>query len=342
MNIRKYSKSAVFHLICDSSLVWLGILEAFGNMVFSGVATVIYKSQGKSVKPGLMLVIQTIVSAISFQILTASTGNFYEMFKIPITALVAFIFAAVLGIIIGNFLYFTSLNLIGVSKAYPIAMTYPLLTYVLEIMFLDGSFHWMKLLGIISIIVGVIFISISQSNKNSDDELIRSKNTEGEEKTHHNNKLFSKISKNKTFFGIFLALITTITWASGTTLIKYGLNHTDVEIIPINGARMIFLIPFALIIHFVTRKKNEDKQKITWKNVTIVGIGALFGLVMANVVYLMALDAVGTSTTAAIAASGPLITTPLSVIFLKEKIDWEIIKGTILTIIGNILVVLLV
>ncbi|NHJ49788.1 MAG: DMT family transporter [Asgard group archaeon] len=324
-------------------MAWLGILAAFGNMVFSGVATVLYKSQGKNVKPGLMLVIQTIVSAISFQILTASTGNFHEMFKIPITALVAFIFAAILGIIIGNFLYFTSLNLIGVSKAYPIAMTYPLLTYILEIIFLDGTFHWMKFLGIISIIVGVIFISISQSNNNNDDESIaRIEKSEEELNNQKRGKFFSKIYQNKTFFGIFLALVTTITWASGTTLIKYGLNHTDVDIIPINGARMIFLIPFALIMHFATRKKNEDKQKITWKSVSIVGIGALFGLVVANMVYLFALDVVGTSTTAAIAASGPLITTPLSVLFLKEKIDWEIIKGTILTIIGNVLVVLLV
>jgi drug/metabolite transporter (DMT)-like permease len=330
-------------------LEWLGILEAFGNMIFSGIATVIYKSQGNRIKPGLMLVIQTMVSAIAFQILNASMGNFRRMFDIPMTAFLAFVFAAILGIVIGNFLYLTSLNLIGVSKAYPIAMTYPLLTYIFEIAFLDGTFHWMKFLGIISVILGVSFISISQVNENNNEkedntdfQKLNLENSEKESKRKLKWILIEKINNNKTFLGIALALITTITWASGTTLIKYGLNHTDVDIIPINSARMIFLVPFALTIFFVTRKRNSTKKKITWKSVSLVVVGSLLGLVIANVIYLMALDSVGTSTTAAIAASGPLISTPLSILFLKEKIDWEIIKGTILTIIGNILVVLLV
>jgi drug/metabolite transporter (DMT)-like permease len=296
-----------------------------------------------------MLVIQTIVSAIAFQILNASMGNFRRMFEIPITAFLAFVFAAILGIVIGNFLYLTSLNLIGVSKAYPIAMTYPLLTYIFEIAFLNGTFHWMKFLGIISVILGVSFISISQINENNNDKEINGalhelniEDAEKESKRKLKWKLIAKINNNKTFLGIALALITTITWASGTTLIKYGLNHTDIDIIPINSARMIFLVPFALTLYFATRKRKITKKKITWKSVSLVVFGSLLGLVIANIVYLMALDSVGTSTTAAIAASGPLISTPLSILFLKEKIDWEIIKGTILTIVGNILVVLLV
>jgi drug/metabolite transporter (DMT)-like permease len=321
------------------SLVLLGILAAFGNMVTSGVATVIYKSQGKSVKPSLMLVIQTVVTAVSFQILTASTGQYLDMFKIPVYPLLALIFAAVLGIIIGNFLYLTSLNLIGVSKAFPIVMTYPLLTYIMEIIFLDGEFHWMKLLGIISVIVGVIFISISQTNTQEITTPIDVANNKPNNNSH---KFGEKLRTNKSLLGIILALATTAAWASGTTLIKYGLNQTDIDIIPLNGARMIFIVPPALVLYFATRKKTEEKRKVTWKNISIVGVGALVGLVAANIMYLFALDEVGTSTTAAITASGPLISTPLSVLFLKERIDWEIIKGTILTVIGNILVVLVV
>lgn len=317
-------------------------------MIFSSIATVIYKSQGNRIKPGLMLVIQTTVSAIAFQIINASMGNFREMFKIPVNAFIAFVFAAILGIVIGNFIYLISLNLIGVSKAYPIAMTYPLLTYLLEIMFLGGIFNWMKFLGIISVIVGVIFISISKINENNNLNELKNEINEKEKEisdiessdVDHRN-FMTKINTNKTLLGIILALLTAITWASGTTLIKYALNQTEVDIIPINSARMIFLVPFALTLFFITRKKNNVEKKITGKSVSLVALGSLFGLVIANIVYLMALDSVGTSTTAAIAASGPLISTPLSILFLKEKIDWEIIKGTILTIIGNILVILL-
>ncbi|MHA1442000.1 MAG: EamA family transporter [Candidatus Heimdallarchaeota archaeon] len=103
---------------------------------------------------------------------------------------------------------------------------------------------------------------------------------------------------------------------------------------------MFCLIPITLIIFTVTNR-GDNKSEFSWKPLLLVSIAAVLGLFVSNILYLYALDLIGTSTPAAIAASGPIIATPLSILFLKEKVDWKIILGTLLTVGGILLVLLL-
>ncbi len=364
-NVQTNSNIHNFLNACDLLLdiAVTGALFAIGNMILSGISNVLLKAQKGKLKPGAMLFIQTVISGVLFIILTAAMGDFMDMFTIGWRAFLPLFFAAVLGIIIGNAMYFTSLELIGLSKAYPIAMTYPLFTYIFEIAFLDADFSWPKLSGIVLVIIGVILISSSKVNGNNgskEEEKIESAVEKEEEKelTKVENELeptnvevisektgYLKTNTGKMFLGVLLAALTTLTWSGGTTLIKVGLDTletagNDVGIIPINGARMFCLIPITLIIFTVTNR-GDNKSEFSWKPLLLVSIAAVLGLFVSNILYLYALDLIGTSTPAAIAASGPIIATPLSILFLKEKVDWKIILGTLLTVGGILLVLLL-
>jgi drug/metabolite transporter (DMT)-like permease len=272
--------------------------------------------------------------------------------------------AAIMGIIIGNFMYLTSLSFVGLSITYPIAMTYPLLTYFYEIAIFEPKFDILKFLGIILIIGGVVLITFSQVNgKRSEDSkqenqelksesenqnptttsnedvlVVEPKILEETVETEKPKRKIIQLFKNKKAMGIILALLCTITWSSGTTLIKFGLDRTDIDVIPISSARMALLVPISFTLFLATKKKSNH-YKFSWKTVSLIALGALLGLFVSNIFYLKSIDFVGTSTPAAITASGPLITMPLSVLFLKERVDWKIILGTILTIGGNVLVI---
>ncbi|HUT82271.1 MAG TPA: DMT family transporter [Candidatus Bathyarchaeia archaeon] len=333
--------------------IGLFILAAIGNMILSGIATVIYQSQNEKMKSTLMLFLQTSVAGVVFIIIASAMGDFKELFKIDLYPFLAFVFAAITGIVIGNFLYLTSMRLIGVSKAYPISMTYLLMTYIMEMLFLEGKFKWLMLVGIALVTVGVVLISLSKVNKKKIDtiEITENEIIETHDSIEKNevtiteqpeSPLFLKLKKHANLVGVSFALIAALTWASGTSLIKYGLNNTpDVDIIPINAARMIYLIPITFTAFLFTYRKPPKKTP-GWKSYLLVGIAALIGLVGANILYLIALDSLGTSTPAAIAAAGPMIATPLSIIFLKEKVDWKIILGTAFTIGGLIVISLII
>ena len=338
-------------------------------MILSGISAVIYKSQGEKIKPALMVIINSVISWLAFIVLVSAMGDFREIFTIPLFPFLAFVFAAIMGIIAGNYFYLISMQLIGVSKAYPITMTYPFLTYILEILFLGATFNWKKAAGIVLIIVGVVLISFSQINvKENSKEMLFEKEPARQEQQRLEKELETSptgknaaslpdvssnshakkdakvtvkhLPKQAAVLGVILATLSSITWASGSTLIKYGLNNTDVGIIPINAGRLIFLIPLSVGLFYAT-KEHKKVKKITWKSFALVALAALLSLFVANIFYLKALDLIGTSTPSAIAASGPLVATPLSILFLKEKVDWKIILGTVLTIGGNILVILI-
>ena len=334
----------------------LGEVYAIGNMLLSGVSAVIVKAIGKDLKPAALILIQSIVSSISFIVITAIMGDFMLIFQISWIALLPLVIAALFGIVLGNLLYFNSLQMIGVSKAYPISMTYPLLTYLFEvIIFPDTSFMPLKLIGIVVVIIGVVFISLSKvNNKNgvvkaivNEDVVVEEVKEEDEEIIKISNETtglveekFADPNNKKLIFGVILSALAAVTWASGTLLIKFGLQNTDIDIIPINAARMFFLVPVSIPIFFAMNR-GEKKSKFSWKSVLLAILASIFSLVISNILYLLAIDLIGASTPAAIAASGPLVATPLAVLFLKEKVDWKIILGTVFTIGGIIMVILL-
>lgn len=361
-------------------MIGIGEIAAIGNMVFTGISNVIVKSQGKKIKPFALISIQTVVAGFSYFIISLITNEYKDMLLIGWKAFLPLFFAAFMGIFIGNIFYYKSLQMIGVSKAYPVSMTYPLLTYIFEIAFFEEQFQLIKLSGIILCIIGVVVISFSkknnetvvtspgenpsniiveeeQSKKVSEQENIKSKEKNQEtpskilskkDQTMENDSLpksekstlFSNFNKT-ILIGIGLSLFAALTWASGTTLIKFGLDNTEVGIIPINSARILLLVPFSFV-SFLLTNKGERKSKFSWKGVLLIALSAILGNVISNLLYLFSIKQIGgTSTPAAISSSGPLIATPLSIIFLKEKIDWKVIVGTLLTI-GGILIILLI
>jgi drug/metabolite transporter (DMT)-like permease len=310
------------------------------------------------------------MAGITFFFITLILGKLSDFVLISWQAFLPLVGAAILGIIIGNQIYYYSLKLIGVSRAYPISLTYPLITYIFEIIIFKEPFSWLKLIGIFLVIAGVISIAFSKVRKkkekavadsdtnadmpivnNSEKEQVLNASlpssgispiNEKESKSVVNETSIEKGQlENKTLFlGIGLALISASMWTTGTLLIKFGLTLTNADIITINGARMLTLIPISFVV-FMSSNKTTKKNKFTWKSVLLVMLGAAIGTVVGNILYLNAIDLVGPSTASAINASGPLIATPLSILILKEKVNWRIILGTLCTIGGILIIILL-
>ena len=86
----------------------------------------------------------------------------------------------------------------------------------------------------------------------------------------------------------------------------------------------------------------HEKNTITSfqkRALTIVIIGAILSTLIGNYLYLVAVQKIGATTTSAISASAPMVSTPLSAIFLSEKVSFWLIIATVLTITGIILII---
>ncbi|NHJ49085.1 MAG: DMT family transporter [Asgard group archaeon] len=321
-----------------------GELAAIGGAVCFGVGNVIIKSQGNKINPIAINAIRLSFTAIFYLILISATGVLVEAFTMGLRSSLLIVFGTLMGIIIGDVIFYFSQQAIGLSRAYPIAVSYPLLTYLVGIIFDYEIYDKFRIQGVLLVVLGVYLVSSSTSDQNNQFELvyrttIKYGNTSD---TEESNLLeVKKKSRRIILIGILGAIATAFCWTIGTVMMAQGLNNVnnvDSGISP-NAFRMICIAPVAVSIFFIGNR-GKMKSKFSKKGVILILVAGIIGNTIGSLLYLLALANSEASTIAAITATSPLIATPLSVIFLKEKVSLLLILGTFITLCGIWLIIL--
>ena len=86
-------------------------------------------------------------------------GRVLELFDVALGPLVLLVASVVVGIGLGDSLYFHALRLVGVSRAQPISMSYPLFTAVLAATLLGEALTLTVLSGIALVTGGVYLVA---------------------------------------------------------------------------------------------------------------------------------------------------------------------------------------
>ena len=134
---------------------------------------------------------------------------------------------------------------------------------------------------------------------------------------------------------IFLLLVTMALWGSTPLIEKLGLKDVD----PLMGIfiRSLVITIVLFIFYFFSGKLNE-LTKISLKNFSLFATSGIMAGLIAMWTYFYLLKEGMASKIVPIAASYPLVTAVLSILILGEQVTIQRIIGTILTIIGIILI----
>jgi drug/metabolite transporter (DMT)-like permease len=226
-----------------------------------------------------------------------------------------FLSASVLcGIVIGDTIYLVSQEMVGVSHAFPIAMSYPILTLALTTFFLGETLVLGRLTGAVVTVVGIILISREQ-DKSCDG------NDPGE---------------TRNVPGILLAMMTSLLYAMGATFLQVGVSDTDP--VAANFVR-VFVGSVALVPVFGTaawRGMPMPSARAT----KLIAITGFLGMGIGSLLYVMAVKLAGAAVTSVVGATAPLFAVPISVLFLKEKLGRTASVGIVATVVGVVLVVI--
>jgi drug/metabolite transporter (DMT)-like permease len=302
----------------SSELFLLGVIAGLIGAALFGLSQIVYKAQSENISP---LLINALKMWVALPVMVGLVLLFLPVtpYTIPVTAVPPLAVSILFGAVFGDFLYLTSQARIGVSRAFPIAMTFPLVTYLFSILFLNEPILVTRIIGVIFAIVGVSVITREQSQ-----QVISSNTTDSPSE-----KRFDKI-------GVLLAIITAFFWAAGALTTQIAIENIE----PIQGNMIrvlsgsITLIP---IVFFARKRGIPYPTKHTTKLVLIAGF---FGMGLGSILYVFAVKYTGAAITSVIASTAPLFAAPLSFYFLKEKMTLFVGVGTILTILGIWLVIL--
>ncbi len=229
---------------------------------------------------------------------------------VPLEAVGYLIASLLLGLGLGDSLYFESIRRIGVSRAMPISMGYPVLTTLFAVLLLHEPLNVPAALGIGLALFGVYLVAAPSGVRAA--------------RGHR---------EATDWTGVILAVVAAFCWAAGTLAIRPALEIVDTA--TANAIRMP-LVSAVLLLAAWRNRSMPSWQALRGRALRfILVLGVVTGANTTS--FLLAVANAGAARASVLASMGPIFAAPLAVLFLGERWTWRTVVGTLVSIAGVVL-----
>ncbi len=149
----------IFSIIWSMNSLLLGEMAALGAAICWAAAPILYRQALFKVSPISANIIRCTTNAIFMAIVLFGFGWAGILTRLPMSALVLTVASGIIGLVIGDTLYMYGLRLVGVSRAVPLAATYPLFSLLWVTFLLHQPITSFAIVGASVILVGIWLIS---------------------------------------------------------------------------------------------------------------------------------------------------------------------------------------
>lgn len=288
----------------------IGLLTAF----LWAISNNIYKTQSSEATP-IAIAALKMWAAMAFMTIIILLPFRTTPFYVPFDALLFLAISVGISLVVGDMVYLTAQERIGVSYAFPIASIYPISTYIIAIAFIGEEIIISRFLGIVIAVVGVSLLSKEQAANNESQDLAK----------------FDVM-------GIGLSLFAALCWSLGSIFLQIGV--AEIEPIDANFVRMLF--GGAIFVPVFLTAVNRGMPKPTRRATKIVVGAGFLGMTLGSLLYTYTVKMIGASVAALLGSTSPLFAVPISMILLKESFSRRSIFAVLLTVFGVALVILAV
>jgi transporter family protein len=284
---------------------WVALLSA----LLWAIASVLITVGAKRLHVVPLNLIRCLVSTTFFWALLPFYGGVRALVAIPPTAWI-WLAVSVLGLlVVGDTLYFRSMDLAGVSWAMPLANITPLWVVLLAAIFVDEALTWTLLAGAVLVVGGIALVSRSTSQSTGD------RHTDPRTRRH----------------GLLLALLTSLLWAVGQVALKPA--TAGIHSVVANSIRQpmgaLMLLGLALSGGRWRALRHLDRR--SW---VVILLASLVGTGFGTLFFIIAIQMAGAGRTAVLTATAPLMAIPFSMLWLQERPTRWTLAGTVLTTVG--------
>jgi uncharacterized membrane protein len=258
--------------------------------------------------------IRCVISTAFFWTLLPFYGGLDALAAIPAAAW-PWLVVSVLGLlVVGDTLYFRSMDLAGVSWAMPVASVNPLWAVLLAWVFLDEPLSWTLVLGALLVIAGVVLVGRSAGSLVVD----------------------RPVDPGDRRRGILLALLVSVLWAVGQVALKPATE--GIHSVVANSVRQ----PLGMLMLLVLTLREgrwRALRKLDRQSWAVIGVASLVGTGVGSLFFVLAIQLAGAGRTAVLTSTAPLLAIPFSMLWLHERPTRWTLAGTLLTTLGIVLVV---
>lgn len=200
-----------------------------------------------------------------------------------------------------------------VSLVQPIVSIYPLVTTIILIITKIEVIGLFVMIGTPVLIIGVAVVSSSKGDGGVNFELK----------------------------GMIMALTVALFWGTTIFTVRYILLIPGTEAIGLTGIRVAQIGIGALIAYLFTRKSDSEETEIfNKKSWMYMGISGILGFVIGASALFLSIQSIGAGIATPISSTNPVVSVSIGMMFGWELKDMRKIVGTILSVIGTIIIIL--
>lgn len=296
--------------------LFIGVASGLLSALLFSAQNVVFKSQKEHITPADSNTIKVWV-CLGFMAVIVFLPFRGSMSSISLDSVFFLAASVFFGAAFGDLAYLNSQNRIGVAVAFPIAHSYPVITYLFSVILLSEAFSVIRLIGAGLAVVGIIAVS-----KND----VPDRKPDAEAKGRRNR------------IGLALAALTAIMLSISTILIQVGISGIDA--MDGNLVRMIFGSLAMLPIFVGARVSGNPLPSRRVSRVII--LASLFGFSLGSLLWVASIKYAGATISAVVGSIAPIFALPMSISGLKERVRWSTVVGTLVATLGVILAVMAV
>ncbi len=321
-----------------------GELSALLSALLWAVSSVLLAVGARRLNVLPLNLVRCVFSTAFFWALVPFFGGWEAVQAIPPAAWM-WLVVSVLGLLVlGDTLYFRSLDLAGVSWAMPVAGVNPLWAVLLGALFLDEPLTWGLLASVVLVVAGIFLVSRSMGHGRSENlgggpvdrgcanPLPGPRNGQSKLGAQQGEVVMSPGQRKA---GMLLALAVSLFWAVGLLALKPA--TADIDAIVANSVRqpmaMLMLLPLVVVPGHWRELRGLDGR--SW---VVIGGASLLGTGLATIFFIWAIQRAGAGRTAILTSTSPLLAIPFSMLWLGERPNRWTLAGMVLTTGGIALV----
>ena len=294
----------------------IGELAALGAAISWAIAPILYRNALANTNPISANIIRCVTNGIVLTVLLVTFGLANILASLPPWIIIITIVSGVIGLGVADTLYMLGLKILGVSRAVPLASTYPLFGLVWAVWLLGQPLSYVALTGAAIILLGIWLLS-------------RKNNTEA---TSPKGKMV--------LLGVAVSLSTAVIWSVSLTLMNIVVSSsvsdlgTNYAIVTLRIASLALLI--TAFSPFIDR--GHGFLRISKKAIVLLCLGGLIanglGWILMNYSFLFIPETIAVP----ISSTSPLFAALTGFLLFREKATLWTILGAISVVTGIILI----
>jgi drug/metabolite transporter (DMT)-like permease len=246
-------------------------------------------------------------------ILSGSAADYAMLTPLRLSFLIG---SVIIGGVIGDAFYLTALRTLGVARAFPISNSYPLFTVLFSVFLLGSTITVRMVIGMFIVMAGVYLIARPGQPESASQE---------------------PLPPHTLLKGVIGALVCAALWGLATVVLSLGLRD-QISPFVASSVRVAAVAAISFSTGMV-RGHGAQLKTLSRHSWFLLSIGGIVGWGLAGNLYAAAIQYAGPSLTAIVGATAPMFAVPLSWLFLGERPARITLVGTVLSIVGIILVI---